>query len=66
MRAQARQNLLTTGINALGISDKYEAAAIEAELQADRQMNQYVTNFLNAYGSWMRALPELTGQKKAA
>lgn len=63
MRAQARQNLLATGINALGVADKYQAAAIEAEMQGDAQMNQYLTNFMNAYGSWMRALPTLTGAK---
>ncbi len=66
MRQQARQNLLQTGISALGVTDKYQAAAIQAELQGDQQMAQYASNFLNSYGSWLRALPTLTGQSTAA
>jgi len=66
MRAQSRQNLLTTGLNALGISDKYELASIQAELQGDQTMAESASRFLNSYGAWLRALPTLTGQQPAA
>jgi hypothetical protein len=54
--------MLTTGMNALNTVDKYQVAAIQAEMQGDQATAQQAAAFLNSYGSWLRALPTLTGQ----
>lgn len=65
MRQQALQGMLSTGLSTLNITDRYQAAALNAEMQADQQANAAGTQFLNAYGSWLRAVPQITGEKPA-
>lgn len=57
MHEQARQNLLQAGINTLNITDKYQQAAVGAEMSADQNAGQLNQQFLSTYGQWMRQLP---------
>lgn len=66
MHEQARQQLLQTGLETLNITDKTQVAAIQAELAGDQQTQQQITQFMNAYGSWLRALPTFSKQQPPA
>ena len=66
MRQQALKGLLTTGLNTLNVTDQYQAAGLEAEMQADQQATQAAMNFLGSYGQWLRGVPVITGKDKAA
>lgn len=54
MRQQALQGMLTQGTNMLNITDRYQAAALEAEMRADASAVQAAVGFLGAYGAWLR------------
>lgn len=56
MRSAARNNLLTMGLNALNVTDKYQAAAIQAQYGADQQMLANALQFMNIYGAWLRGM----------
>lgn len=61
MKQQSLQTMLKTGMDALNITDKYMAQAVQAEMAGDQASAEQASNFLNAYGSWLRALPTLNG-----
>ena len=65
MKAQALQNYLTQGMSALNITDQYQLQAVLTELQGSQQATAAATNFLGAYGSWLRGLNTSTGQTAA-
>jgi hypothetical protein len=58
----ARQQLLNTGMSALNVVDKYQQAAVQAEMSGDQAAAKQATDFLSAYGSWLRGQGQLTGQ----
>jgi hypothetical protein len=61
MQQQAQQNLLQQGINTLQAADQFAMQGIQAEAQGNTQLATQATNFLSAYGNWLRAMPALTG-----
>lgn len=61
MKDQSLRALLTIGTNLLNQTDVYQQASINAELNADNQARNSLISFMSAYGSWMRALPQITG-----
>lgn len=54
MRSQALLSTLTTGLNALGVTDKYQLEAIKAQLAGDQQAMTNASNFLNAFANLSR------------
>lgn len=54
MTSQMLQGYLTTAMNELNITDKNQIAGIQAELSADQSATRAASDFLGAYGSWLR------------
>ena len=66
MFEQARQQLLQAGISTLNITDKYQLAAVNAEMQASQASSQQMGQFLNTYGQWMSQTPKMTSGTTSA
>lgn len=60
MKAQQIQTMLQTGLQELNITDQNQRAAVTAEMQSDQAAAAQMNNFLNSYGSWLRATSALT------
>lgn len=53
-KQEALNNLLTMGTNILNITDRYQAMAVQAEMQANQALGTMAINFMSAYGNYLR------------
>jgi hypothetical protein len=54
MNSQQMNQMMQSGLLALGYGAQGTQAAIKAQLQGDQQMMNQITNFMNAYGNILR------------
>lgn len=53
MKAQALQNMLVQGTTLLNIADRYQLAAVQAELRGDTALMSMAGSFMGSYGKWL-------------
>jgi hypothetical protein len=53
MKAQALQNMLVQGTTLLNIADRYQLAAVQAELRGDTALMSMAGSFMGSYAKWL-------------
>jgi hypothetical protein len=53
MKAQALQNMLVQGTTLLNVADRYQLAAVQAELRGDTALMSMAGSFMGSYAKWL-------------